>query len=389
MTAGTSETVKTTSEASGTTPETERRFGTTATTFGTTQRTVVTFGTTISLSEETPGHFTMITRTAHTRIIDYIIMLCGFESDSVFVKYIAQAGWSELSHVTSMSLTNINEVHTVEYYGGAYKKRPLEKDIQVFKGLLLFHARMSRSLNRRLDADDVMTLFTKSVFYCYLHSEEYRFDMFTSGPDRIQSFDKVTRAGVFHVESAHPCVLVSNEGSKDKELALDVKVNNGKLVSNEGLKDKQDVVLDVTTVNNGNSKESLFVTAWRDDALDDTEEYEVLFEEEDVTTGYLSCALIADCSNVGEEELVLQPDVSVLSIIQWGATYDKMYGGLNVIQSGASKQEALNGIENGEQMFVVFNQRMLIAVLNSARVFDPGGQDKKMEKVNQNILVQQ
>ena len=55
----------------------------------------------------------------------------------------------------------------------------------------------------------------------------------------------------------------------------------------------------------------------------------------------------------------------------------------------ASKQEALNGIENGEQMFVVYNQRMLIAVLNSARVFDPGGQDKKMEKVNQNILVQQ
>ena len=66
-----------------------------------------------------------------------------------------------------------------------------------------------------------------------------------------------------------------------------------------------------------------------------------------------------------------------------------MYGGLNVIQLGASKQEALNGIENGEEMFAIYNQRMLIAVLNSARVFDPGGQDKKMEKVNQNILVQQ
>ena len=66
-----------------------------------------------------------------------------------------------------------------------------------------------------------------------------------------------------------------------------------------------------------------------------------------------------------------------------------MYGGLIVIQSGASKQAFLNGIENGEQMFGVYNQRMLIAVLDSARVFDPGGQDKKMEKVNQNILVQQ
>ena len=64
----------------------------------------------------------------------------------------------------------------------------------------------------------------------------------------------------------------------------------------------------------------------------------------------------SDCSNVEEEELILQPDVSVLSIIQWGAIYDKMYGGLNVIQSGANKQEALNGSENGKQMFVVDNR---------------------------------
>ena len=71
----------------------------------------------------------------------------------------------------------------------------------------------------------------------------------------IPSVDEMARAGVFYIEQAHPCVLVSNEGSKDKELALDVKLNNGKLVSNEGLKDEQGVVLDVTTVNNGNSKD--------------------------------------------------------------------------------------------------------------------------------------
>ena len=56
---------------------------------------------------------------------------------------------------------------------------------------------------------------------------------------------------------------------------------------------------------------------------------------------------------------------------------------------GASKQGTLTGIDNGEQMFLVFNQRMLITVLNSARVFDPGGKDQKMKKVNQDILVQQ
>ena len=48
---------------------------------------------------------------------------------------------------------------------------------------------------------------------------------------------------------------------------------------------------------------------------------------------------------------------------------------------GASKRGCSAGIDNGEQMFLVFNQRMLITVLNSARVFDPGGKDK-MKKVN-------
>ena len=154
---------------------------------------------------------------------------------------------------------------------------------------------------------------------------------------------------------------MKNEDSKDKEVALHVKVNNGNCLSAE---------------------------SWRCSALYDTE---VLFEEEDATTGYISCPLIADCSNAREEDLVLQSDVSVLSVIQWGEIYDKMYSGRNVIQSGASKQEALNGIVNGEQIIVVHNQRMLISVLNSVRVvFDPGGQqDKKMEKVSQNILVQQ
>jgi hypothetical protein len=39
-------------------------------------------------------------------------------------------------------------------------------------------------------------------------------------------------------------------------------------------------------------------------------------------------------------------------------------------------------------MFVAYNLRMLIAVLDSIRVFDPGGQGNEMEKLNQNILDQ-
>ncbi len=150
------------------------------------------------------------------------------------------------------------------------------------------------------------------------------------------------------------------------------------------------MAMDVEVNNHGSSNNCLFAESWLiDGALNDMEEYELVFEEEDMTAGSLSCALIADCSNVEEEPLVLQRDIS---ISKWGAKYEVgakykvMHDGFNVLQGGTIKHEALNVIENGEQMFVVYNQRMLIAVLDSARVFDPGGQDNKMEKVNQNIF---
>jgi hypothetical protein len=188
--------------------------------------------------------------------------------------------------------------------------------------------------------------------------------MLTSGANRIPSFDEMAKSGVFHVEEAPHSLLVSAEGSKAKDVALDVEVNN-----------------------HGSSNNCLFAESWLiDGALNDMEEYELVFEEEGMTAGSLSCSLIADCSNIEEEPLVLQRDTS---ISKWGAKYEVMHDGFNVLQGGTIKHEALNVIENGEQMFVGYNQRMLIAVLDSARVFDPGGQDNKMEKVNQNILVQQ
>jgi hypothetical protein len=134
--------------------------------------------------------------------------------------------------------------------------------------------------------------------------------------------------------------------------------------------------------------ETLFVESW-DHTLDDMEEYEVVFEEKDATSRFLSSVLNPNCSDVNKEVLQLEPDVHVESISRWGAKGKAMYHGFNVSQWGATKQEALSGLENGEQLFVAYIQRMLIAALDSARVFDPGGQDNEMEKVNQNIPVQQ
>jgi hypothetical protein len=51
--------------------------------------------------------------------------------------------------------------------------------------------------------------------------------MLASGANRIPSFDEMARADVFHFESAPLSVIVSNEASMDKEVALDMKVNNG------------------------------------------------------------------------------------------------------------------------------------------------------------------
>jgi hypothetical protein len=254
-------------------------------------------------------------------------------------------------------------VHTVESNRWTFKARPDEKEIQVFKGLLLYHARLSYTLNRPLNENDVMMLITKSVFDCYLSSDDYHVDMLTSGANRIPSFDEMARAGIFHVESTPPFLLVSDEGSKDKDVASDVEVNNG------------------------SSNNCLFTESWLiDGALNNMVEYEVVFEEEDVTARSLSCALIADCSNIEEEPLVLQRDTS---FSKWGAKYEVMDDGFNVLQGGTIKHEALNVIENGEQMFVVYNQRMLIAVLDSARVFDPGGQVNTMNIKKPSTRIQQ
>ena len=58
---------------------------------------------------------------------------------------------------------------------GHFKERPDEKDLQGFKGFLLYHARVSCTLNH--ENNDVMMLITKSAFDCYVSSEQY--DVYT------------------------------------------------------------------------------------------------------------------------------------------------------------------------------------------------------------------
>jgi hypothetical protein len=109
----------------------------------------------------------------------------------------------------------------------------------------------------------------------------------------LPSFDGMARVVVFYVESVPPSsVLVPNEDSKDKEIASDMKVDNG------------------------DSKNYLFVDSWMlDGVLDDMDEYEVVFEEEDITmaSGFLSYALNADCSDVNKEALDFETEMGDIS----------------------------------------------------------------------------
>jgi hypothetical protein len=65
------------------------------------------------------------TCTAHSLIINHIIMLCGFDNNSAMVDYINQEGWTRLDDVVSIGINNANTYHTVKSDGITFKARPL------------------------------------------------------------------------------------------------------------------------------------------------------------------------------------------------------------------------------------------------------------------------
>jgi hypothetical protein len=365
--------VKPTSEALGTTKGTVSRFESTATTFGTTPRMDRTCHLTTALLGRMSGTSRVTQRTnkaAHTPIIEHIIMVCGFKDDSVMVECINKKQWTTLNDVVSIGINEPNTFHTVKSDGATFKARPLsgdiqmlEGDIRLLKGFLTYFKRMTDTEARLLDEDDVMDTFTASDFKRYCCTMDYHTDMVAAGSVSIPSIATLIADGVINVEPALRPSTVSTEVPSDTEQE----------------KEDADIELEMT-LNDKSATETLFVKSW-DHMLDDTEEYEVMFEEEDATSSHLPCPLIEDCSDVGEEELELQTVVSMKIMRLWGARYDaRMHGEFNVTQWGATKQkEHLSWIGNGENMFVVYNLRMLIAVFDSARVFDPGGNTMNKE----------
>ena len=67
----------------------------------------------------------------------------------------------------------------------------------------------------------------------------------------------------------------------------------------------------------------------------------------------------------------------------------KAFDGFNLSQQGTNEQEVYGVTDNGEKMYVVHKQRMLIVVFDSARVFDPGGKSTMDNKYQSTLLIKQ
>jgi hypothetical protein len=110
-------------------------------------------------------------------IINFITAFCKFLDDStMLVKYIDQQGWTELIHVTTISLDETMDFHTVKDDGFLYEAKPMLVHLCMFKYFLLYYKRRSCELCSTLLEDNVMYTFDQVQFNVYCGADEYSAD---------------------------------------------------------------------------------------------------------------------------------------------------------------------------------------------------------------------
>jgi hypothetical protein len=118
--------------------------------------------------------------TGRAKVIEHIIMLCGFPQDSTMVECIDQQQWDKLEHVVTKELEEFKGIHTVRSDGFAIKARPLKTHLRMLKCFLLYFRHYNRSYYGICAKDDVLT-FTKVVFDAYCRSDDYAEDNAAAG----------------------------------------------------------------------------------------------------------------------------------------------------------------------------------------------------------------
>ena len=124
-------------------------------------------GTTGGTTRTSTGGAT-ITRTP---VIQHIIKLCGFSEDSTMVNYIDQEEWTDLAHVTTLLIDDIKDFHTLRSDGN-YEASPLKTHCRMFKCFLLYYKWRCNDMSTILDEDDVLGLFTRTLFLEYCGSAD-------------------------------------------------------------------------------------------------------------------------------------------------------------------------------------------------------------------------
>ena len=109
-------------------------------------------------------------------VIDHIVDICGFASDSTMVKIIVQQQWSELSDVTMLTLDDIKDL-VLTKDDGSFDAKPMTIHVRRLKGFLLYYNRKSKDdFFTTLSDDDVLAI-TKTEFTEYCGSPDYHNDI--------------------------------------------------------------------------------------------------------------------------------------------------------------------------------------------------------------------
>ena len=197
----------------------------------------------------------------HTPVIAKIIYLCGFSDDSVMVKFIKQKQWKKLFQVTSISVNDLKDFHTVKKDGLSIDEKPLMIHLRMLKCFLMYYKHKSRENDKYLTEDDVMNI-ERDNFYSYCGSDDYFTDLsasvMKSSTKQINTLDKsivdvVNAPEILHTEDV--CGSLSDEGLEEALVVnVDVDVdsrhvdviNDGLYVSDRNISENARVKIDLS-----------------------------------------------------------------------------------------------------------------------------------------------
>jgi hypothetical protein len=96
-----------------------------------------------------------------TKIIQHIIVLCGFPEDSLMVEVIKQEGWTKLEDITLIAVDEVKDLLLLRG-DGMHLGFPMMVHICMFKAFLIYYKRKSHDHTYPPDEEDVLQYMNSS-----------------------------------------------------------------------------------------------------------------------------------------------------------------------------------------------------------------------------------